>query len=220
MLATQSHVEIKIIPGPHFFGEGSHRWKGLQVGEKPRFKWLILLGVSFVGLFLDIYTKFLASTKLPFGRPIPIIGEFLQFLLVYNKAAIFGLDPRKVIPGFPLETFFLVFNAIAILLLLAYFWSLHKDKILQWGLALIVPGALGNLSDRVLYPRRGVVDFIRVGVSETIYWPIFNFADIYVTVGVGLILLSYIREELRRARDKRQSESGASDTAPIGPPTT
>ncbi len=173
------------------------------MGEKPRYKWLILLSVAFIGLFIDLYTKHLASTRLQMGATVPVIGDYFQFLLVFNKAAIFGLDPRHVIPGFPLEGFFLVFNVIAITLLLAYYWSLRSDRVLQWGLALIVPGALGNLSDRVLFPGRGVVDFIRVGISPEIYWPIFNMADVYVSVGVGLIILSYVREERRRVAEKK-----------------
>jgi len=43
-----------------------------------------------------------------------------------------------------------------------------------------------------------VVDFIRLGISERIYWPIFNMADVYITFGVAFILLSFLREELRR----------------------
>jgi signal peptidase II len=51
------------------------------------------------------------------------------------------------------------------------------------GLVLILGGALGNTSDRVI--RGYVVDFIHVP-----HWPVFNFADVWVTVGVALVLWS------------------------------
>ena len=41
------------------------------------------------------------------------------------------------------------------------------------------------------------MDFIRVGISEEIYWPIFNLADAYVTIE-GFLLLAFIVEEKRR----------------------
>jgi signal peptidase II len=71
---------------------------------------------------------------------------------------------------------------------------------MKWGLTLILPGALGNLLDRILHPGLGVVDFIRIGVSDTLYWPIFNMADVYVTVGVGLIFINFLQEEFSRKR--------------------
>jgi signal peptidase II len=60
--------------------------------------------------------------------------------------------------------------------------------------AAIVSGALGNGADRVL--RGYVVDFIHVSFGTHFDWPIFNVADIAVTVGVALLLLV----ELRRRR--------------------
>jgi signal peptidase II len=80
-----------------------------------------------------------------------------------------------------------------------------------WGLLIIVPGALGNLFDRVIHSSLGVVDFIRIGISDTVYWPIFNFADAYVTIGVTLVALNFLQEEQRR-----KVKSGA--TSPIETP--
>jgi signal peptidase II len=49
--------------------------------------------------------------------------------------------------------------------------------------ALVLGGAIGNLSDRAL--RGHVIDFIHVN-----YWPVFNVADIAVCVGAGLLMIA------------------------------
>ncbi|MDD5676255.1 MAG: signal peptidase II [Chitinivibrionales bacterium] len=162
-------------------------------------RWLFFGFITAIGFFLDWLTKFWASTKLAWGEPVKVAGKYVQFFLIYNQAALWGIDPRRVIPGFPLNQFFFVFSIVAVVILVVYYKSVKPtDRLLSWGLALIMPGALGNLFDRVLHPQRGVVDFIKVGLSDTLYWPIFNFADIYVTVGVGLILLGLLLEEIKK----------------------
>ena len=165
------------------------------MGNAIKNKWVLLISVAGTGTFLDLYTKHLASTHLIEGMQVPIAGRFFSFLLCFNKAALFGLDPRHLIPWFPLNGFFYVFSSIAVVVLIAYYASIKKtDWPLYWGLALILPGAFGNLFDRALNVHRGVVDFLRLGVSDTLYWPIFNFADMYVTFGVAIILIGVLRE--------------------------
>ena len=138
----------------------------------------------------------MAASSLQGRRPFHLAGRFLQLLLVYNKGALFGFDPRRFLPSFPLNAFFFIFSIIAIAVIIAYYQSLKdSDTLMKWGLALILPGALGNLLDRIIHPMLGVVDFIRIGVSDMLYWPIFNMADVYVTVGVALIFINFLREE-------------------------
>jgi len=64
---------------------------------------------------------------------------------------------------------------------------------MKWGLTLILPGALGNLLDRILHRpwRRGLH---QDRGFRYLYWPIFNMADVYVTVGVGLFLSIFCRK--------------------------
>ena len=56
------------------------------------------------------------------------------------------------------------------------------------GLALVLAGALGNYADRLL--RGYVVDFIHVT-----HWPVFNIADVLLTVGGALVLLQGLRRQ-------------------------
>ena len=55
-------------------------------------------------------------------------------------------------------------------------------------LGLVLGGALGNLIDRLRYGA--VVDFIDVGISESVRWPCFNLADSAITIGVILLILT------------------------------
>jgi len=54
---------------------------------------------------------------------------------------------------------------------------------------MILAGALGNLEDRLHTGE--VVDFIHVGLSERLVWPIWNIADMGVSVGVTLLMLYF-----------------------------
>jgi signal peptidase II len=175
-----------------------------NMGSIVKNKWLLFILVSVLGFAADAYCKHLAISHLPYARPVPVIGQFVQFLLIYNKAALFGFDPRHYFPGFPLNIFFAVFSTVAIIALTLYYKMINtSDLLMRWGITLVMPGAMGNLFDRIVRPATGVVDFVRLGISETIYWPIFNLADVYLTFGIACILLSFIRDEYRRSAAKR-----------------
>jgi signal peptidase II len=54
-----------------------------------------------------------------------------------------------------------------------------------------MPGVLGNLSDRVIHPSEGVVDFIKMDFYFWPFnpWPTYNIADAYITAGLLLIII-------------------------------
>jgi signal peptidase II len=171
--------------------------------KTTRSQWLIFISITVLCLLLDMLSKRMVVHFLHNHQPVRIIGNYLQFMLVFNKGALFGFDPRHFLPWFPLNVFFFVFSILAVLVIVVYFSKLRpSDVLMRWGLTLILPGALGNLFDRIIRPNSGVVDFIRAGLSDTVYWPIFNLADAYVTVGVALVFITFIREERRRACTK------------------
>jgi signal peptidase II len=169
-------------------------------GTKTRPPWALFVSMTTLCFLCDMLSKQMVINFLSHRPPIRVIGKYLQFALVYNKGALFGFDPRHYVPWFPLNTFFFVFSALAIIVIVVYFSRLRPtDLLMQWGLILILPGAIGNLFDRIIHPDAGVVDFIRVGLSETVYWPIFNLADMYVTIGVAIVIVNFYQEERRKA---------------------
>jgi signal peptidase II len=172
--------------------------------DKPtKPQWSLFISITVICFFLDLLSKLWTMNFLHFRPPIRVVGQYLQLMLVYNKGALFGFNPRHYLPWFPLNAFFFVFSILAILVIVVYFSKLRRSEaFMRWGLMLILPGALGNLFDRIIHPGKGVVDFIRVGVSETVYWPIFNLADVYVTIGVALVFINFYLEERRKTCKK------------------
>lgn len=126
-----------------------------------------------LGVGLDQLTKYISFTLLPAYTPIGVVpGVALQ--LVYNRGAAYGF--------FSGQTYWLV--GIASLFSLYVMATFH---VLRWktpsplGSRLLIVGALGNLLDRVIHGF--VIDFIAIG-----RFPVFNLADICITVGVGLLI--------------------------------
>ncbi|MDR0330374.1 MAG: signal peptidase II [Chitinispirillales bacterium] len=164
-------------------------------------RWILLAAVTVAGFFIDIGTKHLADTRLAYGVPVNVAGEYLQWLLVYNKGAVFGINPSGLIPWLPSNVFFVTFMLCATAFLIFYYSSLKKhEALMHIGLALVLPGAFGNLYDRVFHGNRGVVDFIRMGFPPDNYWFIYNVADVYVTVGVAVMLLNFILEAVGKKK--------------------
>jgi signal peptidase II len=141
---------------------------------------------------VDIGTKYLAVTRLTEGKPVNVVGEYLQWLLVYNRGAVFGTNPAGLVPWLQPNILLSAFMLCAIAFLLFYYKALKKNEVLMHvGLMLVMPGAFGNLYDRLIHGGRGVVDFIRMGFPPDNYWFIYNVADIFVTVGVAVMLVNF-----------------------------
>lgn len=185
-------------------------WAGvcIHVSWTKRHKWAFFAIVAVIGFALDILTKRWAVATISAGEQVRVLGDVLSFVLVYNKGGIFGLDPRRLVPNLPVDLFFYAFSVVAIVIVTVYYRAMaSRDTFARWGLALVMPGALGNLFDRIVHPELGVVDFIMVDlrVPPADPWPVFNFADIYLTVGVLMILAGVAREEWLRWKSAKQT---------------
>ena len=154
--------------------------------------WLIGAGT----LLLDQATKHWARLRflLPDGTPdyyksLPVLGEWIQFRLVYNIGAAFGMKPQGVLPFLNPTVFYAVFSMAAMVFLLVYYSRLKSG---EWasrlGVILILAGALGNLVDRLRFHK--VTDLIDVGIPGVFpRWPTFNVADSSVCIGMGILIL-------------------------------
>ena len=84
--------------------------------------------------------------------------------------------------------------AAAVIVVIYSVQSPVSQRLLQTALALILGGALGNLYDRLLYGY--VVDFLEFYVGSY-SWPTFNIADTAISIGVGVLAIEVIRDEIR-----------------------
>ena len=133
--------------------------------------------------YLDQYSKMLAKVHLMGQPPIPLIRDFLILQYLENRGAAFGMLQNK-------KVFFLIIGGAFIIAVLAYLILLpasRKYHTLRFFLCMMTAGALGNLIDRARFEY--VVDFIYV---VYINFPIFNVADIYVTVSAFALLILFI----------------------------
>lgn len=151
-----------------------------------------LLLTDFLGLIAlvlaDQFTKYIAVVHLKDQPAIPVISDVLEFNYLENRGAAFGMLQNQKI--------FFVFVAVIILAIIGYVLFKMPEKrkytVLHVLLVLIAAGAIGNMIDRLRLNY--VVDFISFVL---IHFPIFNVADIYVTVATTvlvLLLLFYYKE--------------------------
>ena len=140
---------------------------------RARLTLLVYLTAATV-LAVDQATKLIAVEFLRPRYSIPLIGPYVSLTWATNTGGAFGVMPTA--------TAGLVVAAVIVvgaLMLLAH--RLAGSRIMAIAVACLLGGALGNMIDRV---RLGhVIDFI-----DLHFWPIFNIADIGITVGAGLLL--------------------------------
>ena len=154
----------------------------------------------------DILTKWWALAELVPGYTRHILG--VPITLAFNTGAAFSLSV-----GAWSRWVFLAFTVVALVAIVRLFREAAPgDWLRHNALALVLAGALGNMIDRVRWAR-GVVDFIGpvdLGFTD---FPIFNIADSSITVGIGLLLISFWREGREEAaRRKAHATTLSEDT--------
>jgi len=141
-------------------------------------------GLSACIVVLDQVTKAFIVATMTQNQSIVIAGYLLRITYIRNPSAAFGLDIGSI-------GFYIIFSIIASFVVSYYIIKLpRRDHWPRIALAMILAGALGNLIDRVRFGE--VIDFIQVGLSSRLVWPIFNVADMGVSVGVALLMLFFL----------------------------
>ena len=145
--------------------------------------WLMIAVFVAILVALDQFTKYLACEYLQDKPAFKIIDGILELNFLKNSGAAFGmLQNQKV---------FFILVAVLILMIIAYvLFRMPDDKkynVMHILLVLIASGAAGNMIDRIRQDY--VVDFIYFVI---INFPIFNVADIYVTVSTFLFVILFL----------------------------
>ena len=108
-------------------------------------------------------------------------SKYLNIFLIWNEGVAFGLLSFNESFGYNLVT---IIIAIVIIVLIAML--LNAKKLKRLALLCVIGGAFGNFYDRVVF--NAVPDFIDFHFGE-FHWFIFNIADIFITVGILLLLI-------------------------------
>jgi len=149
-----------------------------------------ILWLTFFVFILDQLTKRAIQSSLSLFQSKPIIQDFFHLTYVTNSGMAFGLSMpggRKIL---------LILSLLLTFFILWFLWQERNGhSIMRIGLALILAGALGNLSDRILYGK--VVDFLDFMIGD-FHWYIFNVADSSVTIGMILFMIHSFFIEQRK----------------------
>ncbi|HST85605.1 MAG TPA: signal peptidase II [Kineosporiaceae bacterium] len=145
---------------------------------------LIVFGLAGLILVADQTTKLWAVSELAGGRSISVIGDLLQFRLLYNPGAAFSIG----------EGFTWVFTGVAALIVVAVAIVGWRVRSLGWsiGLGLVLGGAATHLLDRLFrepaFARGQVVDFI-----DYAGFFVGNVADIAIVLGAIMLAVLNLR---------------------------
>ena len=199
--------------------------------------WAVLVSVVVLGLVADLGSKWWAFRSLgpapvvvdraevlragdlgsliPFPARREIVPGILDFTLVLNRGAVFGMAAGK-------RAFFIAFTCVAVGLGMWMFarWTTRRDTTLHAAIGLVLSGGLGNLYDRLVFAC--VRDFIHPlpGVMLPFGWSwpwggrevwpyVSNVADLWLLVGIGVLLVAMLKAPPPTAEARPGSPSGA-----------
>jgi len=162
------------------------------------------LGIEYDGMYL--------------GQTMPVLGNFFRLTFVENKGIAFGIELNPIVKVLvSLVSFFAGGFIIYYINKIA-----SENKGAAVGLALILGGAIGNMIDRVFYGvlygyaplfYGHVVDFFHVVFDVKIFgyyidsFPIFNIADVAVSLGVAVLFIFYGKEHKEKATEPEAGDT-------------
>ena len=138
---------------------------------------------SVVLFIVDLVSKLLIDNLLSFSDSIIIIDNFFSIKKVYNTGASFSILMGK-------SYIFIIFAIICLIYLFKSLKEIKFTKLVISSYSLLIAGIIGNMCDRILYKH--VIDFISFKFGNY-YFPIFNFADIFICVGCFLLIVNYLK---------------------------
>ena len=151
-------------------------------------QWVAMLVVALAAVAADQVTKAIVRSELALGEAVDVTS-FFAIHHVRNTGIAFGLFPGAASPV-------TILTAIAVVWMLVYFArSGARHPALPVAFGFLVGGAMSNLVDRL---RQGyVTDFL-----DPDYWPAFNLGDVFITVGVIMLIAVFLAGE-RWPRQRR-----------------
>ena len=162
-----------------------------------RLRWLIL---TFAVVFLDRLSKSAIEANTAEGWRHELIYKFIYLVHSKNPGIAFSLFADSASPW---VRYLLVGGSLAVIAILAWYLVAARE-VSGWvagGLALLLGGAAGNLTDRILHG--GVTDFFEVWFGSYRY-PAFNVADSAITIGAILLLFDVLFPARNTAKRKKE----------------
>ena len=135
-------------------------------------------------IILDLFTKQLIINYIQLHEFI-VINFFIDLTHIHNFGVSFGLFSGYI------SFWVLALIGLLIVFFIYYLMLTSNDKFEKIGLFIIIGGALSNILDRLIHGY--VIDFISLHYNK-FYWPAFNLADIYITIGILMIIFNIFKK--------------------------
>ena len=144
-----------------------------------------ILLISFFTFLIDQVVKMIVDLKV---ISFTIIPKFLSFIYVKNEGVAFSMLKGSRI--------YIIIITVFLLLTLYYImlneYQKEEDRLLDMSFGLLFGGIIGNLVDRIM--RGFVIDYISITLFKYML-PIFNIADVAITIGIILLILSNLTKD-------------------------
>ena len=139
---------------------------------------IVVLSIFILDRLTKLYVIYL--DKINSGSEI-FSSKFLNIYLIWNDGIAFGLFSFNEKNLYNFLTLF-----ILIIIFVILYMTSKTSGFKKYSLLMILAGALGNVFDRIIY--KAVPDFIDFHIGN-FHWFIFNFADIFITIGVIFLII-------------------------------
>ncbi len=140
-----------------------------------------MVAVAVTVVVVDQLTKWWALRALGDGRSIDLVWT-LRLRLVFNRGTAFGFGSRFA----PV----IAVLAVVVVVVLLRSGGALRGSWARASLGLVLGGAVGNLADRVARDGGGFLGGAVVDFVDLQWWPVFNVADMGVSAGVVLLVLT------------------------------
>ena len=150
-------------------------------------KFIYTIAMGF--MLLDQLIKLIITANMNLHDEISIIPNFFSLYYIKNTGAAFSIFGNKTL-------FLIIISLICLIVLKNYIKKLKSVTNLSIiSLGLMTGGIIGNLFDRILY--KSVIDYLSFNFFGYSF-PVFNLADIGITVGAALLILDLIIEDKKK----------------------
>ena len=141
-------------------------------------------------IFFDFLSKIIIYNTIELHKFVYIL-PFLDFAHIHNYGISFGLFAGII------DAKIIIIIGSIVTLFFIYILLKSRDIFEKWALLLVISGAISNILDRAL--NNYVLDFIYLHYKD-FYWPAFNFADVYITFGIIMILIKLVKEMIYKTK--------------------
>ncbi len=145
---------------------------------------MIKFFIFFVLVAFDLLSKKIVFDTIDLHTFISLTF-FLDLTHIHNFGISFGLFSGLISP------WLLIIIGLLVVGFIFYLMKSASDMFEEWSFLIIISGALSNIIDRIF--NGYVIDFIYFHYKY-FFWPAFNFADIYITIGIIMIVINILRK--------------------------